>query len=169
MDIRNIRPTRLAWAIPAVVAAGTLIGTAMAPPAHAGTSNGPGMPSVPSTWTCRQYNRAPYMYHGVQSDACDGYFPGDNHFMGEVDALVWNRRGVLVACRVQLNVVRHHHAYPMRGYTATAPAYAKNHYCDAQASWKLPPGDYNVTTEYLSTGGVWYSTVQGPVVHYPGA
>lgn len=138
--------------------------------ANAGQSNGPGMPSTPSTWQCRQYNRViPYSYHGVQSDACDGYYPGMGKFGGEVDALVWNRHGVLKSCTVQLNRVIGHHAYPLRGYSSTAPAYDTGHLCDAQAFWKLPRGYYNVTTEYLSTGGVHYTTVQGPVVYWPGS
>ena len=144
--------------------------TLTAAPAYAGQSNGPGQPSVPSTWQCRQYGHVvPYSYHGVQSDACDGYYDGMGKFGGEVDALVWNRKGALKSCTVQLNVVRHHHAYPLRGYSHTEPAQDNGHSCDALAFWKIPPGTYNVTTEYLSTGGVFYQTVQGPVVYWPGS
>lgn len=160
----NTRTARMGIAALAVAAL-----TAITPAAYAGQSNGPGQPSMPSTWQCRQYNHVhPYTYHGVQSDACDGYYDGMGKFGGEVDALVWNRHGVLKSCTVQLNRVVGHRAYPMRGYSSTSPAEDHGHVCDAQAFWRLPRGYYNVTTEYLSTGGVWYTTVQGPVIYWPG-
>jgi hypothetical protein len=161
----NTRLTRLATATLAAAALALIPTTA-----HAGQSNGPGLPSSPSTWTCRQYNHIqPYTYHGVQSEACDGYAPDSNKFGGDVDAIVWNARGVLKSCTVQLNTVRNHRAYPMRGYSATSKAIDNGHVCDAQAFWKLPRGYYNVTTKYQSTGGVRYETVQGPVVYWPGS
>jgi hypothetical protein len=157
--------TRVAAIGVAVIAA-----LAVTPAAYAGQSNGPGQPSVPSTWQCRQYGHVqPYTYHGVQSDACDGYYDGMGRFGGEADALVWNRHGVLKSCTVQLNRVIGRRAYPLRGYTATSPAIESGHICDAQGFWRLPRGYYNVTTEYLSVGGVHYQTVQGPVVYWPGS
>jgi len=162
----NTRLTRLATV--ALAASALALGTTGT--ANAGQSNGPGQPSIPSTWSCRQYNHVqPYTYHGVQSDACDGYYPGDNKFGGEVDALVWNRHGVLKSCTVQLNRVAGHRAYPMRGYSHTEKATESGHVCDSLVFWKLPRGYYNVTAEYLSTGGVFYTTVQGPVVYWPGS
>lgn len=152
----------------AAIGIAALAAFAAVPTAYAGQSNGPGMPSVPSTWDCRQYHRGPYTFHGVQSDACDGYYPGGGWFGGEVDAIVWNRHGVLKSCRVQLNKIVHGRVYPVRHYSSTAPAYDNGHLCDAQGEWHIPAGYYNVTASYLSTGGVWYTTVQGPVVYWPG-
>lgn len=156
--------TRLTRAATAALAAtvGSLIGIAAAPSAYAANS-GP--------VTCRSNTHPAYWLNGVRSDACDG--PSNGLFVGEAEALTdgnpaYTSHGPLGRCQVQLNQIIGGVAVPIPAHTNTGVTHDNGLSCDVYDTWALPAGQYNVTTSY-TFNGVWNTTVQGPVVNWPGA
>lgn len=165
MDIRNIRPTRLAWVMPAAVAIGSLIGVTAAP-AHASVYT-----NSHASYSFRSDHNSAYWFQGVRSDAGDGYY-GNGKFTGETQVMVdgnpaYTSAGPLTRCTVQLNRIIGRRVYPIPGANRTGVTYDNGLSCDVWDDWRVPPGRYNITVSYEADGR-WYTTVQGPAVNYPG-